>query len=377
MPLFCGTHLYQLSDDDRKSEDMLTCTICVIAYNEEKSIQTILDCIRQQDYPHNLCEVILVDGGSTDATKSVMERFALDNETVDKPFTRVVVLDNPKKTLPAGWNVALAEYRMEVIIKVDAHAEIPKDFVTKNIRVLESGEDICGGVRPTILDGSTPWRETLLLAENSMFGSSIAPYRKKQKKKYVKSLFHAAYRREVFDKVGGFNESLVRTEDNEMHYRMRKAGYKLRFDPDIVSYQHIRSSLGRMLKQKYANGYWIGETLKKCPKCLSVYHFVPFAFVSAIILSAVTMLVTKVVSGCKRFGITVRLVSKGVGWITGKLTKLMWKLYTTLAVVMGGIASLKAGKKRNLTNAALPGLFLLLHLSYGVGTFVGILKKEP
>ena len=73
--------------------------------------------------------------------------------------------------------MALAHYTSEVIIKVDAHAEIPKDFVSKNIAVLESGEDICGGQRPAILDESTPWKETLLLAENSMFGSGIAPYR--------------------------------------------------------------------------------------------------------------------------------------------------------------------------------------------------------
>ena len=154
---------------------MLSCTICVIAYNEEESINTILDCIREQDYGHNLCEVILVDGASTDNTRAVMEQFAKDNEDSANPFKRVLVLDNPKRNLPSGWNVALAHYTSEVIIKVDAHAEIPEDFVSKNIAVLESGEDICGGQRPAILDESTPWKETLLLAENSMFGSGIIP----------------------------------------------------------------------------------------------------------------------------------------------------------------------------------------------------------
>ena len=75
-------------------------------------------------------------------------------------------------------------------------------------------------------------------------------------------MFHAAYRRQVFDKVGFFNENLARTEDNEIHYRMREAGFKLCFDPDIISYQHIRSSLPKMLKQKYSNGLWIGKTAK-------------------------------------------------------------------------------------------------------------------
>ena len=170
-------------------------------------------------------------------------------------------------------------------IFLDEVGELPLATQARLLRVLETGEYICGGQRPNIIDKPTPFKETLLLAESSMFGSSIASYRNNPGKTYVKSLFHAAYRREVFEKVGFFNEELVRTEDNEIHYRMRKAGYKLCFDPDIISYQYTRSSLKAMLKQKYANGYWIGKTSKVCPKCLSIYHFVPFAFVSAIIAS--------------------------------------------------------------------------------------------
>ena len=259
-------------------------TMCVIAYNEENAIDRILGDIAGQDYNHNDMEVVLVDGASTDNTKKHLDNF---KEKYKDDFRRVVVLDNPKRTLPSGWNVALREYKGDAIIKVDAHAEIPKDFVSKNVRVLESGEDICGGQRPVIIDEETPWKNTLLLAESSMFGSSIAPYRNNPGKTYVKSMFHAAYRRQVFDKVGFFNENLARTEDNEIHYRMREAGFKLCFDPDIISYQHIRSSLPKMLKQKYSNGLWIGKTAKICPQCLSLYHFVPFAFVSAIIMSVI------------------------------------------------------------------------------------------
>ncbi len=85
-------------------------------------------------------------------------------------------------------------------------------------------------------------------------------------------------RRSVF-----FSENLLRTEDNEMHYRIREVGFKLCYDPRIVSYQYARSSFSKMLKQKYANGYWIGLTLKICPKCISLYHLIPFLFVSAVV----------------------------------------------------------------------------------------------
>ena len=103
-----------------------------------------------------------------------MQKFADENKMGAR---QIVVLDNPKKTLPCGWNVLLDNYTGEAVIRVDAHAHIPVDFVSKNVKVLEEGEMVVGGVRPNIVDEETPWKDTLLLAESSMFGSSIAPYR--------------------------------------------------------------------------------------------------------------------------------------------------------------------------------------------------------
>lgn len=347
-------------------------TICVIAYNEENTLKSVLQDIISQEYDHKDMEVLLVDSASTDGTRKIMHDFAKEN-TADTQmgFRDVKVLQNPKRTLPCGWNVALKAFKGEAILKVDAHASIPSDFVRKNVEVLESGEDICGGQRPNIVDNPTPFRYTLLLAETSMFGSSIAPYRNNPGRSYVKSMFHAAYRRKVFDKTGGFNENLARTEDNEMHYRMRKAGFKLCFEPQIISYQHTRSSLPKMLKQKYANGYWIGLTSGVCPQCLSLYHFVPFVFVLAILLSLVC---------CAGFGIAaaqgieftgiLRLFYKAVM----SLTALMWGLYWLLAVFMALVAVIGNPKLRNITCLLLPVLFFLLHVSYGIGTMAGLIK---
>ena len=357
-------------------------TIAVIAYNEENTIKNILDEISRQDYDHNFMEVVLVDSASADGTKAVMQKFADENKMGAR---QIVVLDNPKKTLPCGWNVLLDNYTGEAVIRVDAHAHIPVDFVSKNVKVLEEGEMVVGGVRPNIVDEETQWKDTLLLAESSMFGSSIAAYRNNPGKTYVKSLFHAAYRREVFEKVGFFNEELARTEDNEIHYRMRKAGYKLCFDPDIISYQYTRSSLSSMLKQKYANGFWIGKTSKVCPGCLSIYHFVPFAFVSAIMASALSLTGLKVADDVR-----IRLSRSGTKkngresiWLPGKikniittLTVVMWVLYGTLACTMAAVSSVKAGEKKNITNILLPVLFLMLHVSYGAGTIVGLMDKQ-
>lgn len=338
---------------------MIFITMCVIAYNEEKTLPAILEDICMQDYDHSYMEVVLVDSASTDSTKKIMQKFA--ERASD--FRSVLVLDNPKRTLPCGWNVALGAYTGEAILKVDAHARIPADFVSKNAAVLESGENISGGPRPSVIDEDTPWQRTLLLAESSMFGSSIAPYRRNPGRSYVKSMFHAAYRREVFERIGGFNEKLGRTEDNEIHYRMRRAGYKLCFDPDIISFQHIRSSLRKMLKQKYANGYWIALTTGVCPECLSLYHYVPFAFVLAILISTAVLVLSSFAKASVLFTITA--------WLTG----LMWGAYWLLAVLMAVMAVVQADRKeRSWACLCLPVLFFLLHVSYGIGTVVGFIR---
>ena len=266
----------------RKGNQMLI-SVCVVARNEEKTIQGILSDIQRQTYPHDKMEIILIDSMSDDRTKQLMLQFKESHSE----FYDIQVLENPKRRLAPGWNVALRHYKGDAILRIDAHASVPEDFVMKNVEVLESGEYVSGGKRPNIIDDPTPWRETLLLAEQSMFGSSIASYRRSNKKSYVNTVFHGAYRREVFEKAGLFNEKLGRTEDNEMNYRIRKAGYRICYSPDIVSYQHTRSSLKAMLKQKYGNGYWVALTLKVCPGCLSYYHFVPFLFVLAILLTTV------------------------------------------------------------------------------------------
>lgn len=320
-------------------------SLCVIAYNEERALDKLFEDIRNQDYPHDKMEIILVNSMSTDNTLEKMLSFSKE----DNGFIRVVVVDNPKMNQASGWNTAIISSSEDIFIKVDAHGSIPKDFVSNNVNCLESGENICGGPRPTISEDRNCWRDTLQLAEASMFGSSIAPYRRGGGRSYVKSVFNGAYRKEVFARSGGFNEKLGRTEDNEIHYRIRKAGYKLCYDPSIISYQHTRSTLRRMLKQKYGNGYWIGLTLGVCPGCLSIYHFVPFVFVFAIVLTCV-------------------LAALGVS----KFAIVMWCLYGLLAAVMSATSIMKQDK--NWTNFFLPFIFLLLHLSYGIGTTIGLIK---
>ena len=323
-------------------------SVCVVAYNEEKVLGNLLNDIKAQDYEHSKIEVVLIDSMSTDHTKDIMRDF--QRQTSDD-FKKIQVLENLKKKQASGWNVAIRNFSGDVMIRVDAHASIPPEFVRKNVEILESGEMVSGGPRPNMIDESTPWKETLLLAEQSMFGSSMASYRRSQKKQYVKSLFHGAYRREVLEKVNGFDEQLGRTEDNEFHYRIRKAGYKLCYDPTIISYQYARSSFKNMVKQKYSNGYWIGLTVKVCPGCISVYHLIPFAFIVGIIVTSLLML-----NGKEMLGIV------------------MWMLYGMFAICNTIFSGINSGFY--VQNLLMPFMFLILHISYGIGTFVGLCSRK-
>ncbi len=324
---------------------MMTVSLCVVAYNEEQFLPNLLTDLQNQTYPHNLTEIVLIDGKSSDNTKNIMLEFAQKSTS----FYSIQVLDNPQRVQAAGWNVAIANAKSDVIIRIDAHTHIPSEFTSKNMALQEKGEYVTGGVRPCLIDNPTPWKETLLEVENSMFGSSISKGRKSTKASYVKSMFHAAYRREVFEKAGTFNPKLLRTEDNEMHYRVREAGYKLYCDPDIVSYQYARSDFKKMVKQKYGNGYWIGLTLGVCPGCISIFHLVPFAFVLGIVFSTVLALLSL--------------------W---HLAVAMWGAYA-LFVIIGTICTI-INKKANRWTFLMPVLFLIMHISYGVGTLVGIVK---
>lgn len=315
----------------------------IVAYNAGALLENSLASLREQDYPHNEIEVILVDGLSTDDTKKKMLEFK--NEPND--FGRVVVKDNPGKYLACGWNVALKEATGEIILRVDAHTKFPVDFIRKNIECIDGGEDICGGKVISILEKDSQYNRVLLEAENSMFGGGFTFFRRGQECKYTSTLAFASYRKKVFDKVGKYNENLVRTEDNEMHYRMKGEGYKFFFNPEICSYRYCRSNFRTLMRQKFLNGYWVGLTMGVSPKAFSVFYLVPLFFVLGIIVSITFCIVSPI---------------------------LLEILLAAYCIVL--LLSLIAAIKKNGFYPAvliLPLIIFALHLVYGIGTLKGII----
>ena len=262
------------------------------------------------------------------------------------PFS-VKVLSNPKKWLASGINVALAEATGDAIIRLDAHARIPRDFLARNIEALERGEDIVGG---SVLSAEpkTGWERVMRALDTSRFCGGAAPFRNSGQARYVDTLAYALYRSEVYARVGQYDERLRRTEDNDMHYRMRKAGYRFYFSPSICSYHAARSTLRGQLRQKYGNGYWIGRTMRIQPRCFAPRHLIPALFVLALL------------GGLALCPMTC--------WPLAALLT----VYLAADLLFAAKSAWEQANSRLLCLITLPFLFPAVHIVYGAGTLLGL-----
>ena len=315
-------------------------SIIITARNEEKYLPMLFEDILNQTFPLQNIEVVLMDSNSTDNTRLVMEEFKKNNEILS-----VQIVTNERQIQAAGFNEGVKHATGDVVLKIDAHSRIPADFVQKNVDEILAGAYVCGGNRPTVVDSADDFSKTLHIVEESALGSSIANYRKSDVKRKVNSIFHGMYRKEVFDKVGLADERLLRTEDNEFHYRVRKAGYDIIFNPEIESYQYIRPTFTKMIQQKFANGYWIGLTSHVCRDCLSLFHFGPGVFVATLLVLMMLTLVSFV--------------------------PLLTVVFLYLLAVLGLSIFEIYKQKFNPTLLLIPFIMIAIHFAYGVGTIKG------
>ena len=313
----------------------------VVALNAGGCLGLLLDDLRAQTLPPERIELLLVDSASQDNTLEVMHAFA-----ASAPFD-VKILHNPKKWLASGINVALRAATGEAIIRLDAHARIPADFLQRNVEALEAGEDIVGGSVLSAEPG-TAWERVMRALDTSRFCGGAAPFRNSGTARDVDTLAYALYRREVYDRVGEYDERLRRTEDNDMHYRMRQAGYRFRFCPSICSYHAARATLRGQLRQKWGNGYWIGRTMHIQPRCFAPRHLIPALFVLALMLGLLLSPVSAMPL-CTLLGV-----------------------YLAADLFFAVQSALEQKESRLLCLVTLPFLFPAVHIVYGAGTLLGL-----
>ena len=316
--------------------------ICPI-YNEERYIGKCIESIMRQDYSKEDMEVLFVDGMSTDRTREIIAGYL-----PRCPYVRV--LDNPKRIVPPALNIGIRAAKGEVIVRLDAHAIYPENYFSVLVRKLnELGADNVGGVCRTLPVRDTPVCRAIAMALSSSFGMGNSYFRiGATKEMCVDTVPFGYFRREVFDKIGLFDEELVRNQDDEFNGRIVKNGGKIYLIPSLVIDYYARDTVGKVRKMFYQYGLFKPLVNKKLGTPATLRQFFPLCFVAGLIVGGV-----------------LSLFFKAVAW----LYLCVIALYLLLAFVF---ALKETRKMREML--ILVGVFFTIHVSYGWGYLRGIWK---
>ena len=319
----------------------ITVSVIVPLYNEEKFIENCILSLTRQDYPRDKMEWIFVDGLSEDSTYDIIKQYELKFPNLIK------ILENPKKIVPCAMNIGIRASSGKYIIRLDAHAEYSEDYISKCIYYLENKDiENVGGVLQTKAEGFTGKAISRMLS--STFGVGNSYFRTGAKSGYVDTVPFGAFRRDVFKKYGGYDERLVRNQDIEMNFRIIKNGGKVFLADDIHMSYYCRDSVKSICDMARKNGMWNIITMKLCPGAMSTRHFVPAAFVFSILI----------------LSIAAFFIHEFAFLLAAELS---------LYFIFDFIFSMKSGSSCS-ERAFLLLLFPLFHISYGLGSFLGLFK---
>jgi succinoglycan biosynthesis protein ExoA len=253
-------------------------TVIVPCYNEQGTIRLLLNALYQQNYSRQDTEVVIADGLSTDNTR--LEIAAFQREC---PDLSVNVVDNQRRTIPAGLNQALKAARGQYIIRLDAHSVPRSDYISRCVNALEAGmgENV-GGVWE-IQPARSDWMaRSIAIAAAHPLGVGDAQYRFTEHAQVVDTVPFGAFRRELVERIGGFDESLLTNEDYEFNVRVRQGGGRIWLDPQIRYTYFARPTFAALAQQYWRYGYWKGRMLIRYPDTLRWRQALPPLFVFGI-----------------------------------------------------------------------------------------------
>ena len=310
--------------------------------NEVSFISQSISTIQQQDYPANCIEILIADGISIDGTREiVLQRSAEDS--------RIRLIDNPSKIVPPGLNVAILQSKGEFIIRIDGHTLIAPDYIKNCINTLQRTKaDNVGGCMTA--DGTTEFGKAVAIATSISFGVGNSKFHYAQGEVETDSVYMGAWPKDVFNRIGLFDEELVRDQDDEFNYRLREKGGTIILNPEIKSVYTTRSSPITLWKQYFQYGLWKIRVLQKHPRQMSLRQFIPPLFVLSLLIST--------------------LLTLTISW--GRWLLFLIALSYLLANITAAIIT--ASKKGWNHLLLLPVTFLIIHLSYGFGFLVGLVK---
>lgn len=311
--------------------------------NESRYISRCLEAILAQDYPSGRIEILVVDGMSDDGTRDIVKAFAARD-------VRVRLFSNPKQIVPSALNLGIRAASGEIVIRVDGHAVIAPDYVRRCVEALRVVNAECvGGPIQTV--GDTWMARGIALAQSSRFGVGGAAFRYATTARYVDTLAFGAYRREVFERAGNFDENLVRNQDDEFNFRLIRTGGKIWLDPRIRSTYYSRSTLGALWRQYFEYGLWKVRVIRKHGRSASWRHLAPMVFVLGLSLSMIVSVVTR-------------------SFVPAAAILLP---YVSMSVVAVFVICLRHGW---VHAPVLPIAFVTMHLAYGLGFWTGIARSQ-
>ena len=316
-------------------------SVVMPVYNEEAYIDRCVQSLLLQDYPLDDMEWIFVDGNSKDKTVEILNRYA-------ELYPNLIrIYQNPHKIVPYAMNIGIEASKGIYIIRMDAHSDYAPDYISKCVYYLQKTDaENVGGVAETKSHGFVGNAIAKMLS--SKFGVGNSHFRTNGTSGYVDTVPFGAFKREVFRKYGGYDERLVRNQDNEMNYRIRKNGGKIYLSDDIHLSYYCRDSIRGIAQMAKKNGMWNVITMKLCPGSMGLRHFIPLAFLLSVLALAI-------------FSI--------FHWIFALLLGAELLLYGVLDVLFSVRCGCSA-KERLL----LILLFPVFHLSYGFGSILGLFQ---
>lgn len=316
--------------------------ICPI-YNEESRIEECILSILAQDYPKEDLEVLFVDGQSSDRTRDIIANYMLN-------YSFIKLLDNPKRIAPAALNIGIRASSGDIIMRLDAHAKYPANYFSLLVSKLkESGADNVGGACRTLPAKDTSVCRAIAHAMSSPFGMGNSYFRiGSDHEMWVDTVPFGCFKREIFDKIGLFDEELVRNQDDEFNGRIIKNGGRILLLPQVVVDYFARDSLTKTAKMFFQYGLFKPLVNHKLQKPTTLRQFIPPLFFAGLITGGL-----------------LSVFSKTILWIFVSVIV----LYVLCCFAFG------RNRERVWPDVLwMPFTFSAIHLSYGCGYWVGILK---
>ena len=320
--------------------------------NEADYLDEAVASILAQDYEGDK-ELVLALGPSTDETNLVAQRLAAQD-------SRITLVDNPQGRTPIALNLAIRNSTNPIVIRVDAHSELPASYTKQGIETLNRvGAHDVGGLMDA--RGRTALQRAIAAAYHSKFGFGGPAYHSGAPEGEAESAYLGIFRREVFEEVGYFDENMWRAQDWELCLRIRQAGHKVWFDPELKVGYYPRDNFPSLIKQSFASGTWRGEIARRFPEGKSLRHDLPPLLLAGIGVGIGSALIQPLAG---------ERLPKPVNFLL-TLSKAIPVLYGACTLLAGFRAKGEGLKEKLLTAASFPAIHLPWAAGYIKGRAVG------